>query len=666
MEICPKREEGCLQYSSGPLEIYPKREEGGLQYSSGPLESCPKREEGCVKDDINPRCIPIYDVKSSSISSGGNFVYPPGCNVDFTSSYLAWGSAHIRRCKICKGCDFQQNWDALLDTHFAVYNSGVSNYRGCRIPVPSKLNIEFLKDVLCDYWDKELVQFLEYGFPVGMVIERKEFVRNKFPRNHLGANEFPDQMHSYLASEQCKGRILGPFKAINFGHCVAFSPLNSVPKRDSEERRVILDLSWPNLYSVNDYIYKDWYCGEKVGLSYPTIDSLVELIGKKGRNCLLFKKDLKAAYRQLPIDPGDWMFLGYCWKGHIFLDCVLAMGLRSACNCCQRTTTAIKYLFSKEGFELVNYIDDLAGAECSDVAQQAYCCLMNILVNCGLQESVIKSCAPSTIMVFLGVLLNTETLTLEITPDRLKDILEILLEWEDKISAKKRDVQSLIGKLVFIGACVKPGRIFLSRMLNFLRSMSDVDEVVLPYEFIKDVLWWKEFAPLFNGTAKMFMDISLHPDCWVSSDACLSGCGGLSQDEYFHVQFPPFILQRNIHINGLELMTIAVCCKLWGRLWTGKRIDINCDNMASVIVLNSGKARDPFLQKCLREIAYLCAVNKFEIRAFHIAGIDNREADCLSRWHLNDSYGQEFVQSVDKSYREVHVESLSFKFMHNW
>jgi hypothetical protein len=42
------------------------------------------------------------------------------------------------------------------------------------------------------------------------------------------------------------------------------SPLNSVTKKDSSERRVILDLSFPTGCSVNDNISKDIYLGEKI------------------------------------------------------------------------------------------------------------------------------------------------------------------------------------------------------------------------------------------------------------------------------------------------------------------------------------------------------------------------------------------------------------------
>ena len=39
-----------------------------------------------------------------------------------------------------------------------------------------------------------------------------------------------------------------------------------------------------------------------------------------------------------------------------------------------------------------------------------------------------------------------------------------------------------------------------------------------------------------------------------------------------------------------------------------------CDNVTSVIVINSGATRDVFLQSCLHEICFLAASHQFEIR----------------------------------------------------
>jgi hypothetical protein len=42
---------------------------------------------------------------------------------------------------------------------------------------------------------------------------------------------------------------------------------------------------------------------------------------------MLFKKDLKRAYRQIPVCPGDIHFIGFSWENCLFVDRVLPMAL---------------------------------------------------------------------------------------------------------------------------------------------------------------------------------------------------------------------------------------------------------------------------------------------------------------------------------------------------
>ena len=154
--------------------------------------------------------------------------------------------------------------------------------------------------------------------------------------------------------------------------------------------------------SVNDGIDKEMYLGEKVVIQYPRVDGLVALVKEKGPGCLLFKRDLRRAYRQLPIDPGDMHLVGYSWDDHVFADCRLTMGLRSAAYLCQRFTTALAFLFFKLGYAAVNYLDDFGGAEVPERAQEAYQALGDLLSQAGIEESVEKACPPSTCSPILG------------------------------------------------------------------------------------------------------------------------------------------------------------------------------------------------------------------------------------------------------------------------
>ena len=60
--------------------------------------------------------------------------------------------------------------------------------------------------------------------------------------NNQGAEEFPDDMLSYLETESLHTAILGSFKASPYNSGIEISPLLSIPKYGSSERRVILEL----------------------------------------------------------------------------------------------------------------------------------------------------------------------------------------------------------------------------------------------------------------------------------------------------------------------------------------------------------------------------------------------------------------------------------------
>ena len=157
------------------------------------------------------------------------------------------------------------------------------------------------------------------------------------------------------------------------------------------------------------------------------------------------------------------------------------------------------------------------------------------------------------------------------------------------------------------------------------------------------------------------------PDQLCATDACLVGAGGTFADSCFHCEFPDFIRKENLHINNLELLTIVVAVKLWGHLWKGKKLVLNCDNKSSVIVLNSGSSRDSFAQSCLREICFFAAIHLFQIKGVFISGSENRIPDFLSRWNLNQQYQERFYAVPGSEYlRQVPVSDDLLSFIHDW
>ena len=107
------------------------------------------------------------------------------------------------------------------------------------------------------YWDKQLIEFIKYGFPLDI---KGEFPPTGKVSNHPTAQQHPQHVWNYLCKELSLGAIIGPFDTppINNLHC---SPLLTREKSNSINRRVIVDMSWPHGGSVNDHVNKSSYLG---------------------------------------------------------------------------------------------------------------------------------------------------------------------------------------------------------------------------------------------------------------------------------------------------------------------------------------------------------------------------------------------------------------------
>jgi len=550
----------------------------------------------------------------------------------------------------------------LLDAHTRITRAGRYNFetRQHQLNYTTGLNHKNFRALLGNYYDKQICEFIQYGWPIG---HNGMMTRCDATKNHTGARQFPEQVDSYINAEVNLGRIIGPFRKNPFTTQIAISPLNSLEKKNTTDRRVITDLSFPEQYSVNCGINKDVYLGENIQTRYPTVDNIIDIINAKGRGCMLFKRDMKKAFRQIRVDPGDIHLLSFKWNGLIYVDTVLAMGLRSAAYICQRLTNSVTFICREKGFDLVNYLDDFCGVEVPARAQEAFTQLGELLRYLGIEEAKNKAAIPSTRVAFLGIWFDTEKLTMEVTPERLIEIRQLSQEWLKKKKASVREVQSIIGKLNFVAKCVRPARIFISRMLNFLREMPKKGKSKLPKDFRADIQWWNRYLPNFNGVSVISNEKWSRPDEIIASDACLKGCGATCGTEYFHEVFPEHVISKDLHINALELMALVVAVTVWADHLRGKRVIVLCDNSATVWVINTGKTRDHAMQGLLRELCYITATYEFELFAQHIPGDDNRIPDMLSRWTVSEELKEQFKSSeAHKFTRELHIKDSMFVF----
>ena len=197
-----------------------------------------------------------------------------------------------------------------ISLHFQLCTAPAPNAFLSRVPIPSRLHFNAWSHLLSDFSDNvicEFCEFLEFLEPINYTSPTPS---TPVSHNHPSACNHPVDVHQFIAKEVQLQATAGPFSVTPFSCNFMTSPLLTVPKKDFTSHHIVMDLSFPLGSSVNDGIPKDTFLDDPFQLHLPSIHTLVALIQKFGKGCLLFKKDLCCAYRQLSEDPRDYHYLG--------------------------------------------------------------------------------------------------------------------------------------------------------------------------------------------------------------------------------------------------------------------------------------------------------------------------------------------------------------------
>ena len=97
---------------------------------------------------------------------------------------------------------------AALELHKLIRQSGCPSFLGAGIPVMSNLNIDEWKLHLSDYWDKQIVDLLEFSFPLDF---ERGTVLSSTEKIHASAEQFVSHVQTYIQEAVKHGALLGPF-----------------------------------------------------------------------------------------------------------------------------------------------------------------------------------------------------------------------------------------------------------------------------------------------------------------------------------------------------------------------------------------------------------------------------------------------------------------------
>ena len=230
----------------------------------------------------------------------------------------------------------------------------------------------------------------------------------------------------------------------------------------------------------------------------------------------------------------------------------------------------------------------MIGSEIGQRAWQSFHTLKRTLWDIGAKEALDKACPPNSVINCLGTLVNTQNMTLQVLPEIMLEIMQLLECWRHKVYTSRGQLESLIGKLQYISACVRMSRMFISHLLNLLRTMQRGKWYKIPQETRNDVLWWYVYLLKYNGISIQWLENWAEVDSLIATEACGVEC----EHTYFAQQFPDWLLAKTSNTAHLEMMAIIVGLKVCRDEITGRRFRISGDNIACVELINTGRARD--------------------------------------------------------------------------
>lgn len=473
--------------------------------------------------------------------------------------------------------------------------------------------------------------------------------------------KFLDEMHVNVSTELRQHKV-SVTKVVP--HCV--HAIGAVEKKDGS-LRPITDCRRPEMRSINNFMSTT-----ALSFHFQTLDYVADIIRP---GSFLAVVDISSAYRSVPIYPPHRKYHGFKWGDRYYTDNRLSFGLKCAPYIFTRISEFIVRTMDRYGFkDCVSYIDDfLCQGNTEQECRECQKFLVKLLEFLGFNVARHKLILPSQKVLYLGMYIDTINMEYSLPQHKLDKLGPLVDSFMGRDTATKLQLQSLAGVLSHCSYVVRGGRVFTRRITNLIKTLPNDSSLGRISDLMKsDLCWWKSFAVMFNGKARI---IGCTPDSEVyfCTDASMSGFGATFGDDFLlgvwgfpdpelydwassaHWVHPPEFVSVGTDINELEMWPVLASVLRWGSSWNNKRVVLYTDNNQVLFAVNNNRSRNNNVMGWLREIFWASFVYNFFLTARRIPSVENVLPDCLSRFSVLSArrVGIELLKAGHFSYRNV-------------
>jgi len=379
--------------------------------------------------------------------------------------------------------------------------------------------------------------------------------------NHSSAFTHADIITKSIQNELEQGRI----KEITSLPANYFcSPIGLVPKLTNGIQtgwRVIFDLSSPEGASVNAGIPKEYGF-----IIYETLNDAIRLVAQAGKGAEMMKRDLKATFRHVPINPCDYWLLLFEWDGKFFVDMLLPFGLRTAPRIFNLFVEALHWVLETlDEWNVTHYLDDFLfvfppGTDITPFSTE----FDRILAIFGLSKAVNKD-SNGCVVIHLGFEFDSEKMQVSLPSHKKQRALDAV---NSLLSSSSASVSALDSTLGFLSHCcqvVPLGRPFLRNLFSLLcrgNTHHHSRRIRISREARNDLQWWLRFLTSWSSILMIQLSRICHD---VATDASGGkGIGGIHKRQVFSERLPS--RHKSKEIDWKEMFAVLHAFLLWHEL----------------------------------------------------------------------------------------------------
>lgn len=401
---------------------------------------------------------------------------------------------------------------------------------------------------------------------------------------------------------------------------LVLSPIYTVPKKDSNKRRLVINLRWVNSHLMTQHF------------KMTTIREVKQLVTK---DAFMTKIDLKDCYWQVPVLPEHQRFLSFQWRGQNYSFNCLPFGLSVSPWFVTKLFRPVIAQLQQEGFSLAIYLDDLvivgkSRADCRTATARTLELLSQLGLIVNREKSILE---PSQQIEYLGFTLDSVRMMVLAPKNKLKNVNTEIKKFLNRPRASARHAASVIGKIGALSEALFPTRVHMAHIQQWKSQLLlhgwDHEEMT-PQAVREDLQWWREHLKEMNGVSLLptSADITAGTDAsdigwgaWIQpSNGEKRAFGGFFQEDVLHH-----------HINYKELLAVKFMLLSCKQELRGKVVRIYTDNITAMYYANRLGGRKFLLTKLATEIWQILDSIKAKIVVEFVPGEDNIVADRESR-----------------------------------